>query len=491
MCSLRPSRPGCSASVEEGGRNAGEIATACGFEPAATARFLDALCTLRLLARHAVREGAIYFNTKVASDYLVAGKAEYQGKAILWRKELVGHWSTLGDCLKAGRRVLAVTEEWPDEQSARIGKYLEAMDCAAREKAKEMMPFFEGTALDGEMLDVGAGSGGIALSFLDVFPALSATLIDIPEVLTQTQQFVAESGLGERVSLLPVNILEPWPCDKGRFNLVMLSNIIHAYSEKELPHILREAASVLSEGGMLVIHDFFFDHYPEKAAFFDINMFINTYNGRVFPGAKLREELAKLGLHATDLTPLGSDTAVIMASSRQDLLDGLNLDEKATLTRKIKALGFKHVVPVATHEISVPDWVQSRCEFGCDRFGSPGCPPNAPTPEKTRRLIGDYSFALLLEGEPPTREFQRLTLAAEREAFVTGYYKALALWAGPCSLCPACVTDGRCRNRKDCRPSMEGAGIDVFETVHRAGLPLTTLRSKDLFVKYFGLLLVE
>jgi len=201
--------------------------------------------------------------------------------------------------------------------------------------------------------------------------------------------------------------------------------------------------------------------------------------------------LAGLGLHATELTPLSSDTALIMASREQDALDRLNLDEKACLTHKIKALGFKNVIPVPTAEISVPDWVQSRCEFGCDCFGAPGCPPNAPTPEKTRRLIGDYSFALLLEGEPPTREFQRLALAAEREAFVTGYYKALVLWAGPCSLCPTCVTDGRCRNRKQSRPSMEGAGIDVFETVRRAGLTIATLPDKGLFVKYFGLLLVE
>ena len=113
------------------------------------------------------------------------------------------------------------------------------------------------------------------------------------------------------------------------------------------------------------------------------------------------------------------------------------------------------------------------------------------TLEKMRRVLKDYSFALLMEGEPPTREFQRSVLAAEREAFVAGYYKAFALWAGPCSLCPACVTDGRCRNRKECRPSMEGAGIDVFGTVRGAGITLSTLSDEGQFVKYYALLLVE
>jgi hypothetical protein len=38
---------------------------------------------------------------------------------------------------------------------------------------------------------------------------------------------------------------------------------------------------------------------------------------------------------------------------------------------------------------------------------------------------------------------------------------------------------------------MEGAGIDVYETVRRAGLNLQILRDKGEFVRYFALLLLE
>jgi hypothetical protein len=38
---------------------------------------------------------------------------------------------------------------------------------------------------------------------------------------------------------------------------------------------------------------------------------------------------------------------------------------------------------------------------------------------------------------------------------------------------------------------MEGAGIDVFETARRAGATVRTLTSKDDFVKYFALVLLE
>jgi hypothetical protein len=38
---------------------------------------------------------------------------------------------------------------------------------------------------------------------------------------------------------------------------------------------------------------------------------------------------------------------------------------------------------------------------------------------------------------------------------------------------------------------MEAAGIDVFATVRRAGLSLTTLGDGHPYVKYFALLLLE
>jgi predicted metal-binding protein len=307
----------------------------------------------------------------------------------------------------------------------------------------------------------------------------------------KTKEMVEAKGYGGRVECLPVNILEPWPFEKGAFNLVLLSNIIHAYSEEELRHILSEAASVLSPRGMLVVHDFFLDHYPEKAALFDLNMLINTYNGRVFSADAVIKRIEAMGLISTGLIPLMSDTGLIAACREGDLLGSLKVDERSRLAGRIKALGFRSVVSLSPSDVSVPEWTQLRCEFGCDRHGSPGCPPYLPDGSKTRKVLEDYSFALLLEGEPPTRAFQRLVVQAEREAFIAGFYKAFAFWAGPCSLCPTCVTDGRCRNRKQMRPSMEGAGIDVFETVRRAGLRLATLADAGQFVKYFALLLVE
>ena len=479
---------GIFSLLEPAGKTLDEIASLLGFGREGLERFLRVLCSMGLM----IHDNGRYFNSNMSCRYLVAGKEAYQGDSILWRRDLLERWAGLENCLRANGRALdGSIGETPEEEHGRIIRYLQAMDAVARTKAGEMVPLFEASALEGEMLDAGAGSGAVAAAFLDHFPSLRATFMDIPEVIGHTVAFVAARGLTERAAFCAANMLDGWPVEKECFSAVILSNIIHAYSETELPHILSEAAACLNESGVIIIHDFFFEHFPEKSALFDLNMFINTYNGRVFSWRRVREELEKMRLHATGLIPFETDTGLIVASKDERRLSRLRVGKKESLVSKIGALGFRSVLPIAVEQIHVPDWAVLRCRFGCAHFGKPSCPPHAHSPEKTRSLLKDYAHALLLEGEPPTRDFQKRVLAAEREAFLAGFYKAFAYWAGPCSICPSCAEDGTCQNTKDSRPSMEGAGIDVFETVKRAGLGVRTLDEEDAFVKYFALILLE
>ncbi len=477
--------------LESEGMTTAELAGTLDMPVSGLGRFLQALSAINLV----VRDGERYFNTKLASDYLVPSKYGYQGDSILWRKGLKSGWQDLSECLKAGGRVNFPAEEEGQEQFARrIHKYINAMDNIAKTKVEEIFPFFEGLELKGQILDIGTGSGAIASGFLESFPSLSATLVDIQEVLNYTRVLMDNKGFGKRVSYIPINILEPWPLVKEGFDLVILSNIIHAYSEEEIPLILDRAAKCLKPGGFLIIHDFFPEHCSAKASLLDLNMFINTYNGRIFSGTWVKEQLAMSKLYTTELIPLATDTALIFAVKDEKILTSLRLDERTRLIARIKTMGFGQVLPIATETIQVADWTDLRCQYGCDRYGQGHCPPNSPTPQKTRDVLKDFSHALLLEGEPPGKRFQSRVLDAEREAFLAGFHKAFAYWAGPCVLCAPCavsVSNGVCRNTRDARPSMEGAGIDVYETVRRAGLNLQILRDKGEFVRYFALLLLE
>lgn len=473
--------------LETAGKTAGEVSGTLGYSCEGMQRFLHALCALGLLDR----EGPVFFNTGVSRDFLVNGKKDYQGEAILWRKYLSSYWRGLGECLREGGRVVYPAGESRDQLVRRVRRYINAMDDVARAKVREILLNFEGISLQGEILDVGAGSGAISAGFLERFPSLRATLLDLPEVLDYAGELMRERGFEKRVTCRRANLLEAWPVPNGCFDLVILSNIIHAYSEIEIPGLLARAAECLTNEGYLIIHDFFLEHFPEKAALYDLNMFINTYNGKVFSCQLVLEKLGGLKLYGTGLIPLESDTALVIASKNEGSLFKLCLDPVSRLAARIRRLGFRTVCPVPVEAVHVSGWADLRCRFGCELYGKPHCPPNSPSPQKTREVLKDYTRAFLLEGEPPTRTFQQRVLQAEREAFREGFYKSFAFWAGPCSLCDSCEAGGVCRNTRNSRPSMEGAGIDVFETARRAGLSLRTLKNKDDYVKYFALLLVE
>jgi predicted metal-binding protein len=79
----------------------------------------------------------------------------------------------------------------------------------------------------------------------------------------------------------------------------------------------------------------------------------------------------------------------------------------------------------------------------------------------------------------------------EREIFLSGFYRALGLGAGPCNLCRSCSFDDGCRHPDDARPSMEACGIDVFATARKHGFTINVVRSYEDPQHYFGLVLIE
>ena len=72
-----------------------------------------------------------------------------------------------------------------------------------------------------------------------------------------------------------------------------------------------------------------------------------------------------------------------------------NFDEiKEGLVRK----GIPVVETIDPKSIHVANWVRLKCQYGCGGFGKfLTCPPYSPTPEETRKILSEYSTAILLQ----------------------------------------------------------------------------------------------
>lgn len=163
------------------------------------------------------------------------------------------------------------------------------------------------------------------------------------------------------------------------------------------------------------------------------------------------------------------------------------LDRFLVMARDYGALEAK---VIDAGSVATAAWVRLKCQFGCGGYHQRlTCPPYTPTPAETREVLACYRRAILVHctGDVrPTAVVSKL----ERDLFIAGHYKALALGEGPCRLCQTC-TQERCQHPREARPSMEACGIDVYATVRANGWPIQTLPDHATPHNLYGLALVD
>jgi len=108
--------------------------------------------------------------------------------------------------------------------------------------------------LDGatRLLDIGGGSGVVSLALLKKHPALTATVVDIPNVCAVGRQIADSTPEAGRITYYPANFRsDDFP---GRFDLILSCDIM-GYDQK----LVEKIAASLEVGGRFVIVDRWFE----------------------------------------------------------------------------------------------------------------------------------------------------------------------------------------------------------------------------------------
>lgn len=153
--------------------------------------------------------------------------------------------------------------------------------------------------------------------------------------------------------------------------------------------------------------------------------------------------------------------------------------------------GALHTKIISTKTIITAPWVRLKCQYFCKNFGKNTiCPPNAPNYNEMRSILGYYERAILVHGSDKST-ITKIALETEKESYLSGFYRAFALGAGPCKLSPEDVIPEIIENNSQSRPLMEAVGIDVFQTARNNGFRIEILYSPDIRPHYFSLVLIE
>ena len=109
---------------------------------------------------------------------------------------------------------------------------------------------------------------------------MKCEILDLPEVVPLTAEYVSQAGVSAQVSLRAGDMLHD---DFGSgYDLVMLNAICHMFSEEQNREIFRRARQALTPNGRLVVQDFILNPDkagPQHAALFSLNMLVGTEAG--------------------------------------------------------------------------------------------------------------------------------------------------------------------------------------------------------------------
>ncbi|MFT5124527.1 MAG: SAM-dependent methyltransferase [Kiritimatiellia bacterium] len=151
-----------------------------------------------------------------------------------------------------------------------------------------------------DVLDMGAGSGVWSLSLSATLPQVKVTLQDWPGVLQLALAQAQQLGLARRVKMLPGDLLEvTFP--EHAFDLIMIANVTHLFSEELNVQLFRRCAEALRPGGQLVVVDVM-PGDPRgdlSRSLYELGLALRTAHGRVHAPERLTANLREAGLHAS------------------------------------------------------------------------------------------------------------------------------------------------------------------------------------------------
>ncbi len=227
------------------------LARALGLHPLAADRFLRACVALGLLTH----EGDRYANTPTATRYLTRASADYLGD-YLGRHVATDYalWTDLTDRLRAWRPARTDHADPADDDQG--VEAMEAQHALARLVGRSLADAYD-FSRHRALLDLGGGTGAMAISACERHPHLRALVVDRGPVVAAAARRAREAGLSARVATLAADFKrDPLP---GGFDVALLANLLSVSSEATNRALLARIHEALPPGGAVILSGWILD----------------------------------------------------------------------------------------------------------------------------------------------------------------------------------------------------------------------------------------
>jgi hypothetical protein len=226
---------------------------------------------------------------------------------------LVERWARLDEVVRSGQPIPRPRQ---DEEQRRA--FILGMADLARRGAAAL---WDGVSLNGRrhLVDVGGGPGEYALSALERFPGLRATVFDLPEVLEIAREYADGRPPTDRLSTRPGDALQD---DIPACDVALVSALVHSYGPDDVRRIADHVAAGVEPGGQVLIREFLWDDEahtgPLSAALFAVNMMVGTREGRCWTAEELETIFGEAGFGDWSILRLDPRNTVLVGSRMPD-----------------------------------------------------------------------------------------------------------------------------------------------------------------------------
>ncbi|WP_338873387.1 class I SAM-dependent methyltransferase [Spirosoma sp. SC4-14] len=171
---------------------------------------------------------------------------------MIFNNRVVWDWMNhLGDYLQTGQGI-----QYHDTLSANQWHYYqEAMAAATTTEAREFGRRAPVPKSATRMLDIGGSHGQHSVALCRKLPALTATILDLPQAIEQAAPLLAQQGMGNRIIHQPGNALND-DFGQNEFDIVLLSSLAHHFTSEQNQLVTQKVAQALRPGGVFIVNEF-------------------------------------------------------------------------------------------------------------------------------------------------------------------------------------------------------------------------------------------
>lgn len=281
--------------LADGPATAEDVAVRNGLDKRATELLLNALVEIGYLIKRNDR----FQNAPHAQNHLVRGAKGYIGWTLLAESQAWGLWGQLEQTVRSGKRPEGPRLYHDDNEATRNA----LRSLHARAETLFTKHVVEKVKLDNveTLLDLGGGAGAYSIAFSRRWPKVTVTLFDLPPAIAVAKDTVGKTDVHKRVKLVEGDYKKDDLA--GPYDVVFLSNVIHAEGADDVKALLKKVFDAVAPGGRLILRDTFMSNDRARhGAVFSLNLLLTTEHGRCYSAAEVDAMLKEAGFRDVRMT---------------------------------------------------------------------------------------------------------------------------------------------------------------------------------------------